>query len=183
MPAQFGNIKIGAMQYNGQTIGEAMYNGQVVYRSALPVVAITARQSGQAQSQFRAACTAHGVNYATVQELPFLLDTSTATHLGGAFPAGGMFNGCVALTTVPPMDTSNVTSMTSMFYGCSSLVYVPDMNTSKATSVVRMFENCSSLTDGNVSLIGKHPSVGTANMITGSGLTRLPFYDTNGNPI
>lgn len=37
MPAQFGNIKIGAMQYGGVTIGEAMMDGQIVYRSAIRV--------------------------------------------------------------------------------------------------------------------------------------------------
>lgn len=37
MPAQFGNIKIGAMQYGGVTIGEAMIDGQVVYLSAITV--------------------------------------------------------------------------------------------------------------------------------------------------
>ena len=40
MPAQFGNIKIGAMQYNGVTIGEAMYNGQIVYQSAPAIEAV-----------------------------------------------------------------------------------------------------------------------------------------------
>lgn len=38
MSVQFGNTKIGAMQYNGVTIGKAMYNGKVVYTSAPPVV-------------------------------------------------------------------------------------------------------------------------------------------------
>ena len=33
MALQFGNTKIGEMQYNGVTIGEAMIDGQVVYRS------------------------------------------------------------------------------------------------------------------------------------------------------
>ena len=37
------------------------------------------------------------------------------------------------------------------------------------------------LTDGNVRCIGKNSGVNTGNMITNSGLTRLPFYDTNGN--
>ena len=38
MSLQFGNNKIGGMQYNGVTIGEAMYNGQIVYRSVPPSI-------------------------------------------------------------------------------------------------------------------------------------------------
>lgn len=36
MPAQFGGVPIGGMQYNGVTIGEARMNGQVVYRWTPP---------------------------------------------------------------------------------------------------------------------------------------------------
>ena len=94
-----------------------------------------------------------------------------------------MFRGCSSLTTVPDMDTSQVMSMQSMFYDCSSLTTVPDMDTRNVTLMNDMFRNCSSLTDGNVRLIGKHPSVNTARMIQDSGLTREPFYDSSGQPI
>ena len=119
----------------------------------LPVVTITGTSGTVSRDQFRAACTQHGVDYRTVQELPFLLDTSQATN------------------------------MSYMFYGCSSLTTVPDLDTSRATNMANMFYGCSSLTDGNVRCIGRHTSASTSNMILGSGLTREPFYDTNGNPI
>ena len=51
------------------------------------------------------------------------------------------------------------------------------------TDVRFMFYGCSSLTDGNVRLIGRNPAVATGFMTSNSGLTREPFYDTNGNPI
>ena len=105
------------------------------------------------------------------------LDTSQATSMSS------MFRDCYALTTVPELDTSKATSMSYMFGTCSALTTVPDLVTSQATNLSYMFRDCSSLTDGNVRCIGKHPSANTANMITGSGLTREPFYDTNGNPI
>ena len=105
------------------------------------------------------------------------LDTSSVTNMGD------MFYGCSSLTAVPELDTSSVTNMSTMFSGCSSLAYVPDLRTSSVTFMLSMFEKCSSLTDGNVRLIGKHPSVFTNQMIAGSGLTRLPFYDEQGNPI
>ena len=57
------------------------------------------------------------------------------------------------------------------------------LDTGRATRMVSMFRDCTSLTDGNVRCIGKHPNVTTYEMIFNSGLTREPFYDTDGNPI
>ena len=94
-----------------------------------------------------------------------------------------MFYGCSSLTTVPDLDTIQATDLPGMFYGCSSLTTVPDLETSQATDLSDMFADCSALTDGNVRCIGRHPYADTFGMITGSGLTREPFYDTNGNPI
>ena len=129
------------------------------------------------------------------------MDTRNVTNLGGMFRGcssltsapdmdtskvtnmSSMFSGCSSLTVVPEMDTSNVTNMGYMFRGCSSLTSVPAMDTRNVTFVGFMFSECSSLTDGGVRLIGKHPNVNTAMMISGSGLTREPFYDINGQPI
>lgn len=85
--------------------------------------------------------------------LPFIPDVTGVENLNHAFSE--MFS----LKAIPPLDTSSVTDMTYMFAGCANL------------------------TDGNVRLIGKHPDVDTTKMIYGSGLTREPFYDTEGNPI
>lgn len=94
-----------------------------------------------------------------------------------------MFRNCSSLTTVPDLGTSQTKGMSYMFYGCSSLTSVPDLYTSQVTNMHSMFYGCTSLTDGNVHLIGRHPDVNTTSMIDNSGLTREPFYDTNGNPI
>ena len=215
----------------------------------LPVVTITGTSGYTSRDQFRAACTQYGVHYATVQELPFLLDTSQATNLVRMFDGcrslvtvpdldtsqatdlsdmfagcmslvtvpdldtsqatimaymfagclslttvpdldtsqatdlSYMFYGCASLTTVPDLDTSQATNLSSMFSGCMSLTTVPDLDTSQATDLSDMFADCSALTDGNVRCIGRHPYADTFGMIDGSGLTREPFYDTNGNPI
>ena len=145
--------------------------------SAKPTVTITGTSGNTSRDQFRAACTQYGVAYQTVQTLPFRLDTSSARSLAY------MFQGCSSLTSVPGLNISTATNLSYMFQNCSSLTTVPDLDTSKATSLVGMFTGCSSLTDGNVRCIGRHTSANTSNMILGSGLTRLPFYDTNGNPI
>ena len=110
------------------------------------------------------------------------------------------FQGCTSLTTVQ-MDTGNVIYMDRMFAGCTSLTAVSDLAGGKAKTLQAMFQGCVKLTDGNVRIIGKvpaseifvHDPAGggvirvntpyTEGMITDSGLTREPFYDTEGNPI
>lgn len=141
------------------------------------VVRITSTAAPQARDQFRAALTSIGLSYSTVETLPFQLDTSGATSLDN------MFFGCAKLKTVPPMVTSQATKTQSMFYDCVELVSVPDLQTANVTDARNMFWRCGKLTDGNVRLIGKHPTVNTSNMTYQSGLTRAPFFDVNGNPV
>ena len=121
--------------------------------------------------------TARGLDYLTVTEIPFDIE------LVGSGSAQNMFFGCSSLTHVPDLHTAQVTNMRAMFQNCSALTHVPDLHTAQVTNMSFMFRGCAALTDGNVRLIGKHPSVNTTDMITNSGLTREPFYDTNGNPI
>ena len=67
----------------------------------------------------------------------------------GARPAGGascMFRYCNKLTTIPQLDTSKVTDMSSMFNGCSNLTTIPQLDTSKVTDMSNMFRECQQLT-------------------------------------
>lgn len=140
-------------------------------------VQITLGYGTQARDQFRAALSARGLDYRTVTEIPFDIE------LVGGVSLLNMFRDCAALTTVPAMDTSNVTNMETMFYNCSSLTYVPDLDTSQVVHASYMFNGCSALTDGNVRLLGKAANVKTADMIGRSGLTREPWYTADGTPI
>ena len=161
---------------DGLTLLEVYVGSQKVWPTT-DAVQITLGTSAQARDQFRAALTARGLDYQTVTEIPFGIE------LVGTGSARDMFRGCAALTSVPDMDTSSVTTMRYMFQGCVALTHVPDMDTSGVTDMYAMFLGCSSLTDGNVRLIGRHPNVNTVGMIDNSGLTREPFYDAAGNPI
>ena len=67
------------------------------------------------------------------------MDTSQVTNMRY------MFEGCSSLTTIPALDTSQVTNVPLMFYGCSSLTSVPALDTSQVTNVRLMFYGCSSL--------------------------------------
>lgn len=51
------------------------------------------------------------------------------------------------LTTIPSIDTSNVTNMNQAFYGCSNLVDISLLNTSKVNSILNAFFYCSKLTN------------------------------------
>ena len=164
--------------YVGSTPVTAVYVGaEKIWPTVKEVVQITLGTGLEARNQLRAALTARGLNFQPVTEIPFDIE------LVGSGSAQLMFTNCSSLTHAPEMDTSSVTNTSNMFRGCAALTHVPDMNTSLVTYMDNMFENCASLTDGNVRLIGRHPNVRTTNMITGSGLTREPFYDTDGNPI
>ena len=148
-----------------------------VWPTIREVVQITLGTRFEARDQFRAALADRGMNYQTIKYIPFDIE------FVGTGSTEGMFRNCYALTSVPAMDTSNVTYMGRMFQDCSSLTHVSDMYTSNVTNMLAMFSGCAALTDGNVRLIGKYPIVNTTTMIDGSGLTREPFFDTAGNPI
>ena len=67
------------------------------------------------------------------------IDISRVTNLSS------MFYNCKKITTIPQIDTSNVTIMNSMFKSCINLKNIPQMNTSHVTTMNSMFADCSSL--------------------------------------
>lgn len=174
MGLHVGDKKISRV-YHGSVPVKRVYVGNKLVWQDREVLKIPGNVNA---SQFlKDALSARGLDYKTVTELPFDLDTSQVTNMSR------MFRGCSALTSVPPMDTSQVTDMSEMFYSCSALTYVPSMSTGQVKNMMSMFYGCSSLKDGKVHLIGKNPGVSTSYMIWGSGLTRQPFFDQEGNPI
>lgn len=68
------------------------------------------------------------------------LDTSQVTNMRY------LFSGCSSLTSIPELDTSQVTGMSYTFQGCSSLTTIPLLDTSKVTDMQYMFADCQELT-------------------------------------
>ena len=126
--------------------------------------------STTARDAFRAELAARRLNHRTITFLPFDIKLT-----GSGNSVFDLFAYCEELTSVPSISLPGVTSTRGMFNHCRSLTSVGDLNTSNVTNMMYMFWNCSSLTDGNVRLIGRHPNVDTSVMISGSGLTYLPF--------
>ena len=204
MPVNVGSIALKAA-YVGATPLKAIYLGSTqVWTFIKPTEVLPANTTTNGtRDDFRTRLTKYGLDYTTVRELPFNLDTSQVTDMGSMFNGCSslvsvpdmdtsqvtnmynMFGGCRSLVSVPDMDTSKVTSMNSMFVNCWSLVSVPDMDTSKVTNMNYMFDRCSALKDGNVRLIrpsSTKPS-NRLNMLRSSGLTREPFFLPDGTPI
>lgn len=57
-----------------------------------------------------------------------------------------MFRDCIALVSIPLLNTSNATNMYFMFYKCEKLTTIPQLDTSKAIDMSYMFSSCRSLT-------------------------------------
>jgi len=98
------------------------------------------------------------------------IDTSNVTNMSY------MFDHCSNLTTVPELNTSNVTSMSYMFNYCSNLTTAPELNTSNVTAMDSCFEQCMSLTSA--------PNFDTSNVTTIRNcftwcvsLRNVPIYD------
>lgn len=75
-----------------------------------------------------------------------LLDTANVTNMSYMFDNCKNFVGFTANPTISnPFDTSSVTSMRTMFQECIALRSVPDLNTANVTDMGYMFYNCRSL--------------------------------------
>lgn len=78
-------------------------------------------------------------NCMSVKTIPNLYTSSLLLNVSS------MFNGCVNLVKVFPLNTQSATTVNSLFYGCLSLVEPPALNTASATNADYMFYDCKSL--------------------------------------
>ena len=81
-------------------------------------------------------------------------------------------------TTIPLLDTSNVTNTSYMFRYCSNLTTIPELNMSKVTNMTWMFHDCTKLT--SISKLDTSSVTNMSNMFNGcSNLTTIPLLDTS----
>ena len=95
--------------------------------------------SGAANSPLREWAVGIGKTHQTITEITVPMEV-----VGPSLQQ--LFDGCSSLTSVPELDTSQVTGMRAMFSNCSSLTSIPALDTSQVTDMLSMFSNCSSLT-------------------------------------
>ena len=79
------------------------------------------------------------LGYSSFREVPDYFDFSQTTNFDNMFHSN-------KITTIPQIDTSNVTSFSFMFYNCKNLATIPQMNTSNGTNFSHMFKDCSYIT-------------------------------------
>ena len=94
--------------------------------------------------------TANGIYNASDDALDGYSEVEVATSgvdINDYFITSPSANGTLNkwIKEIPPIDTSNYTSMLNMLLGCSSLISIPQFNTSKVKSFYQTFTNCSKL--------------------------------------
>ena len=82
-------------------------------------------------------------DFLTMTECP-AIDTSAAIIMQS------MFEGCMALESVVPLNTSQVLNMNSMFAGCVHLKTTPELDMTNVSDATLMFANCSALEEVNI---------------------------------
>lgn len=98
------------------------------------------------------------------------IDTSNVTGMSD------VFNSCSNLTTIPLLDTSRAITFVNIFYNCTSLTTVPLLNTSKVGNFNNAFYNCPNLTDTSLDNILQ---MCANSRETRKKLSRLGFNATN----
>lgn len=122
------------------------------------------------------------------EDAEFIKGFTTRTNMSN------MFAGCTTLTTIPFIDTSNVTSMYNMFQSCTSLITIPLINTSKVTSMQGMFSACdslesipeldtSSVTTMNCMFESRHYALKTIPKLNTSNVTDMRMMFSNNSSI
>ena len=79
-----------------------------------------------------------GINN-SIRQIPLLSFKGTSAY--------NAFYKCGYLTSLPQLDTSNITNMTGMCDSCGRLLSIPLLDASKVTAVENMTRYCRSLTD------------------------------------
>lgn len=100
------------------------------------------------------------------------IDTSNITS------TYNMFKNCTNITTIPSLNTSKVTYMNSMFQHCDSLITIPQLDTSKVTDFAFMFDYC-----GKLELVPELDTSSATNIrsmfANCSSLTTIPLFNTS----
>lgn len=139
---------------------------------------LTGTTNDVSRDQLRNALADRGLNYATVEEIPFQIDASASTNLRS------LFYGMAELKSIPSIDTSNATSIMGFAEGCTSLTTVPTLNLASCTNISYAFSGCTALTALSLynmgSVTNTYRSVrecGSLRQLTFFGLTREVSVD------
>ena len=130
------------MEFNGSysNVAEAIGLTADKIKSGETIIGIDGTYAGNADTYFDTS------PIKTNLKITYLITTIPEINTSNVTSMTQMFDGCINLTTVPLLDTSNVNDMGSMFFNCASLVSIPLFDTSSVTGMISMFYNCTELT-------------------------------------
>ena len=94
--------------------------------------------SGDAFAPLRAWAVGIGKTISTITEITVEMEV-----IGPSLQS--LFYECLALRSIPELDTSQVTNMFGMFANCRALTNIPALDASQVANVGSMFVGCSSL--------------------------------------
>lgn len=100
-----------------------------------------------------------------------LIDTSNVTNMSS------MFIQCINITSIPLLNTSKAKNMSGMFSNCSNLTTVPILDTKSATNMQSMFSGCTSLSDDSLDNI-LQMCIGATSYYLTKTLSQLGFTST-----
>lgn len=89
------------------------------------------------------------------------------------------FLGTSKITTLPLLNTSNVTTMREMLHDCSLLENVPILNTSNVTTMQNMFSSCPNLSDTSLDNILQMCINTTSKYTRTKTLREIGIFSTN----
>ena len=110
---------------------------------------LTGTTNDVSRDQLRNALADRGLDYATVEEIPFQIDASASTNMRS------LFYGMTKLKSIPSIDTSNATTIMGFAEGCTSLTTVPTLNLASCTNISYAFSGCAALTALSLYNMGK----------------------------
>ena len=102
-----------------------------------------------------------------------LLDTSNVTNMSS------MFNSCYKIKEIPLFNTQNVEDMSYMFYNCAKLTTVPQFNTQNVIDMSYVFSYCINLTELPIFDIRNVEEI--KNMIQKTKITKITFKNKPAN--
>lgn len=130
---------------------------------------LTGTTDDVSRDQLRNALADRGLNYTTVEEIPFQIDASASTNMRS------LFYGMTKLKSIPSIDTSNATTIMGFAEGCTSLTSVPSLNVASCTNISYAFSGCLALPA--LSLYNMGNVTNTYQSVAGcEGLQQLTFF-------
>lgn len=125
-----------AIENKGVTVGDSSFTDYPTLINNIP----QENTGGGTPTKIDVAATGIKFGNSTFTEIPDIFDFD-----GGIIDMSYMYYNCRKLTSISPLNSSNVLNMNWMCNGCESLTILPQFNTAKVSEMAYFLGNCFSL--------------------------------------